>query len=120
MNRNLHKIFAPFKTDGLAQGGGIVLTNHAKSSRRGNHDQGLRFAFCDRNVQSARERGEKSALGLVMTVRLFHGTACSTYGRMRLARTIGALITGARLTVLTHLFGVEIWISSIANILEDE
>ena len=62
MNRRLHKILSELGTDGLAQGWRIHLANHAESSRGGKQDQVFCLAFCDRDVQPARERGQKRAL----------------------------------------------------------
>ena len=62
MDRSLHEIFSELGTDGLAQGWRIHLANHAESSRGGNQVQVFCLAFCDRDVQLARERGQKRAL----------------------------------------------------------
>src|SRR5271165_5721682 len=120
MNRSLHEIFSELGPDGLAQGRGIHLAKHAEGARGGNHDQALRLAFCDRDVQSARQRGEKRTLRKIMPIRLFDRAAGRTHRRMRLAGTIGTLIAGARLGVLTHLLGVEIRKPSIADILKEK
>ena len=62
MNRRLHEILSDLGTDGLAQGRRIHLADHAESARGGDHHQRFRLAFCDRDVQPARERGQKRAL----------------------------------------------------------
>src|SRR6516165_4045202 len=71
-------------------------------------------------MQSARQLGEKRALGEIMPVGLLDRAAGRTHRGMHLAGTVGALRAGARLGMLAHLSGVEVCMSCVADILQEK
>src|SRR6516165_687393 len=55
-----------------------------------------------------------------MPIGLLDGAARRADRLMRLAGTIGSLLAGARLRVVTHLSGMEVGMDGVAYVLEDE